>query len=85
MYSEVYALPGASAAATEVHTGNNTWPTRVLSAGEALTDSSKKDVPTERGVVSAAADEDPTRERWCGDGPTLQFSGGAARRQLPRW
>ena len=41
-------------AATEVHTGKNTWPTRVLSAGDALTNSAKKDVPTEHGVVSAA-------------------------------
>ena len=58
----------------------NTWPTRVPSAGDTLTDSSKKDLPTERGV-SAAADEDLTREDRCGGGPTLRFSGGAVRRQ----
>ena len=68
MYCEVYALPSAFAAATEVHTGKEIWPTRVLSAGDTLIDSSKKDVPTERGVVSAAADEDPTREGSCGGG-----------------
>ena len=36
MYFEVYALSSASVAATEVHTGKNTWPTRVrlLSDGQ---------------------------------------------------
>ena len=71
-------MPSASAAATEVHTGKNTWPTRVLSAGDTLKDSSKKDVPAERGVVSENADEDPTREGWCGGGSTRRFSDGAA-------
>ena len=56
----MYALTNTSAAATEEHTGKNTWPTRVLSAGDTLTVSSKQDVPKEGGVVSAAADEDPT-------------------------
>ena len=56
MYFEVYALPSASVAATEVHTGNSTLPTRVLSDGNTLTDSSKKDVPTKCCVVSAVAD-----------------------------
>ena len=35
-------------------------------ADDTLTDSSKKDVPTKRGVISAVADEDPTREGRCG-------------------
>ena len=35
-------------------------------AGDTLTDSSKKNVPTKRGVVSATPDEDPTQR--CGGG-----------------
>ena len=61
MYFEVHALPSASAAATKVHTGNNTADQGSF-AGDTLTDSSKKDAPTKRGVVSAVADEGPKRE-----------------------
>ena len=36
----------------------------------------EEDVPTERGVVSPADDEDITRGSWCGGDLTRQFSGG---------
>ena len=54
-------------------------------AGNTLTDCSKKNVPTKRGVAGVVADEDPTRESWCGGGPTRRFCGGAARRQPSHW
>ena len=62
MYFEVYALSNTSAAATEVHTGKSTSPTRILSAGGTLTGSSNKNVSAKRGVTGVVADEDPMRE-----------------------
>ena len=76
MYFEVYALPSTSAAATEVHITKDSSPTKVLSADDTVADSSKKDVPTKRGVVSGVADEDPTREGRCGGDPIRRFNGG---------
>ena len=62
MYFEVFALSRTSAAATEVHSGRNNLPTTVFSAGNTLTNSSKENVPTKRGVAGLIADENPIRK-----------------------